>query len=119
MVTNWTGMVAFYGTDDLEKTHKFYHELLGLNLYKDQGLCKIYSVREGGKIGFCSHLEVLTKEKSPIITLLTDDVDKVYKSLINSGLDVPKPKVNPKFNIYHFFTKDPNGYSLEIQKFLD
>jgi len=27
------------------------------------------------------------------------------------------PALNPKYNIYHCFLRDPNGYLLEIQRF--
>ena len=115
----YEGMIVFLGTDNLENTHSFYHDTLGLPLYKDQGLCRIYDVPGGGKIGFCEHMDISKSGKSPIITLLIDDVDGVYKRLSEKGVKIEKePGVNPKFNIYHFFAKDPNGYYVEIQKFL-
>jgi hypothetical protein len=59
-------------------------------------------------------------EKTPILTLVTENVDEMYKKITELGVDVPeKPKINQKFNIYHFFLKDPNGYTIEIQKFLN
>jgi len=116
---NYNGLIVFLGTNDLEKTHIFYHDSLGLPLYKDQGLCKIYDVPGGGRIGFCQHMNVSINGKSPIITLLVDDVDGSYKKLLESGVKIEKePGVNTKFNIYHFFTIDPNGYYVEIQNFL-
>ena len=30
-----------------------------------------------------------------------------------------EPQVNEKYNIYHFFLRDPEGRKLEIQRFLD
>ncbi|OQY24133.1 MAG: hypothetical protein DRJ03_06405 [Chloroflexi bacterium] len=27
--------------------------------------------------------------------------------------------LNPRYNIYHCFLRDPNGYLIEIQRFLD
>lgn len=39
------GLIAFFGTRDLEENEKFYVEALGLKLYKDQGVCKIYNWR--------------------------------------------------------------------------
>ncbi|MFW9882525.1 MAG: VOC family protein, partial [Candidatus Thorarchaeota archaeon] len=72
------------------------------------------------KIGFCEHMPAVYKDKSPIITLVTEDVDVIYNQLIKLGVHITdKPKENPKFNIYHFFFRDPNGYTIEIQKFLD
>ncbi len=113
------GLIVFLGTKDLEITHRFYHEVIGLSLYKDQGLCRIYAVEGGGKLGFCQHITIIHEEKSPIITLVTEDVDRLYEKLTEKGFTVKHPpKENPKFNIYHFFIEDPNGYTLEIQKFL-
>lgn len=110
----------FFGTKDLKKVHFFYHRVLELPLYKDQGACKIYQIPGGGMLGFCEHLEVKPEGKGPIITLLTDDVDGAYRNLVNQGYQTEtEPKAHPKFNIYHFFSQDPDGYSLEIQKFLD
>lgn len=112
--------IIFLGTKDLKKTSNFYQNIIGLTLYKDQGACLIFDVNNQSKIGFCEQMTVIHKEKSPIITFIADNVDEIYDNLINSGLDIKeKPKINQKFNIYHFFLKDPNGYTIEIQKFLD
>ena len=112
-------VITFLGTKDLKKTSNFYQKGLGLTLYKDQGVCLIFNINNQSKIGFCEHMEVIHNEKSPILTLVTKKVDEAYEKLINYGLEiVEKPKINHKFKIYHFFFKDPNGYTIEIQKFL-
>ncbi len=54
----WESFIAFYGTKDIEETHKFYVGALGLSLYQDQRTCRIYEVTQGGLIGFCEHLDV-------------------------------------------------------------
>jgi len=83
---------------------------MGLTIYKDQGICLIFNFTNQCKIGFCEHMAVIYEDKSPIITFITDDVDKIYKKLINLKVDIKeKPKINEKFKIYHFFLKDPNG----------
>lgn len=115
----WDGTIVFLGTDNLDDNAVFYRDTLGLKLYKDQGVCRIYEVPGGGYLGFCTHLEKTQKGKAPIITLLADNVDLWYQKLVDCGWEVEgEPQHNPKFNIYHFFTKDPDGYSVEIQKFL-
>jgi len=112
--------ITFLGTKNLNETANFYQNILGLELYKDQGLCKIFNITKESKIGFCSHIPITFTDKGPILTLVVENVEKIYQKLINSGLEIPNPpKLNPKFNIYHFFFHDPNGYTLEIQKFLD
>jgi len=116
----WEGSIVFMGITDMEKTDSFYREKLGLELYKDQGLCRIYIVPGGGMLGFCTHQEVVSRDKSPIITLLTPDVEDCHKALKEKGVKVEeKPKINPRFKIHHFFLQDPDGYTVEIQRFLE
>lgn len=111
--------IMFLGSEDLEETDKFYRKVLDLELYKDQKTCKIYRINEGACIGFCDHINKTIDKKSPIITLIVDDVDSVYEKMKDKGVHIEdKPKRNEKFNIYHFFLKDNNGYTVEIQKFL-
>lgn len=111
--------ILFLGTENLKETDDFYRNILGLKLYKDQKTCRIYKINEKASIGFCTHIKKTVGEKSPIITLIVEDVDGVYKQIISKGIETEdKPKINEKFNIYHFFLKDNNGYTLEIQKFL-
>jgi len=115
---NWEGMITFFATEDLKRTNEFYADALGFKLYMDQGKCLIYSVPGGGKIGFCTHFGVTKRQDSPIITFVTQDVDKVYKHLLELRIKVDKePAINPNFPIYHFFVQDPNGYKVEIQRF--
>lgn len=111
--------ILFLGTDNLKETDDFYSNVLELELYKDQNTCMIYKINQGSSIGFCTHINKTIDEKSPILTLIVDDVDKMYESIKNKGVNVEdKPKKNEKFNIYHFFLKDNNGYTIEVQKFL-
>ena len=113
--------ILFLGTENMESTSKFYQNILNMPLYKDQkGICKIFSISNESKIGFCSHMPVTFKEKSPIITLIVDEVDKMYKQLLDNDIEIKEPpQYNETFNIYHFFLEDPNGYTIEVQKFLD
>jgi predicted enzyme related to lactoylglutathione lyase len=119
MQLHWGGLIVFLGSVDLEATHQFYNRLLALPLYKDQGRCRIYHIPGGGCIGFCSHMPVVKAKKAPILTLLTEDVDGAWKLLHSAGMNPHPPAVNPQFRIYHFFCHDPNGYLVEIQRFLD
>lgn len=119
MNDNWSGLITFLGVSDLEATDHFYCQLLQLPLYKDQGLCRIYDVPGGGRLGFCTHQPVIKGKKSLILTLLTPDVDKTWQCLKSAGLNPEPPVTNPRFNIYHFFLNDPDGYLVEIQCFLD
>lgn len=112
------GFILFLGTKNLNLTHRFYTDLMVLNLVIDQGTCRIYQVPGEGFIGFCEHLDVCRIGRSPILTFVTDEVDQVYMKLKQSGADIPEAPVhNEKFGIYHFFVKDPQGYTVEVQSF--
>ena len=110
-------LIHFYGTNDLAKTHQFYHDVLGFKVYKDQGVCMIYHFFDS-YIGFCTHLPIVHQHKSPIITLVVDDVDMYYERLLKIDQEIKPPKLNKQFKIYHFYTTDPNGYTIEIQRFI-
>lgn len=118
--------VTFLYTEDLSATAAFYEDMLGLPLILDQGLCRIYRVSADGFLGFCERGAALGQGYTQaaltdvILTFVTVDVDGLYARLKEKGVPFEKtPAHNPKFNIYHCFLRDPNGYLLEIQTFLD
>lgn len=115
----YTGMLPFYGTDDLETTVKFYRDVMGFEIARDQKTCMVFKMCEGGYLGFCQHMEKVQNPQSVMISVLTDDVDGVSAHLEKHGYEAwKKPNVYEKFNIYQAFHTDPNGYTLEIMKFL-
>ena len=111
------GFVNFNGTCDIEKTHDFYCNFLGLKLFLDKATCRLYELPGGNLVGFCEHMKVITD--GVMLTFTSNDVDSVYNEFVARGVytDGP-PRENTKYNIYHFFTTDPDGHALEIQKFL-
>ena len=112
--------VTFLYTQDLKTTSGFYEEVLGLTLVLDQGVCRIYRISEDGFLGFCQQVEAPDKPQGVIFTLVTTAVDEWYEFLSGKGVDFEKPPtLNSEYNIYHCFLRDPNGYLLEIQQFLD
>lgn len=111
--------VIFLRTKDLDQTSIFYEEYLDLPLVRDQGTCRIYKSSPTGYIGFCTHLDAPHPD-GIILTLVTDNVDDWYQKLSDKGVAITAPPVyNPRYQIHHFFFKDPNGYTLEIQRFDD
>ncbi len=112
--------VVFLHTADLETTAHFYETVLELPLVLDQGSCRIYQASRDGFVGFCEHLSAPNDLAGIIITLATHQVDEWYRFLTAKDIEFEKPPThNPKFNIYHAFLRDPNGYLLEIQQFMD
>lgn len=112
--------ITFLYTRDLTETAHFYEEMLGLDLALDQGDCRIYHVCGGGYIGFCQRAEAPEQPIGVILTLVTPQVDAWYQRLSDRGYAFEKPPTrNPDYDIYHCFLRDPNGYLIEIQRFLD
>ena len=115
-----TGFVAFYPCHDLAATTDFYTRDVGLSLVRDQKTCVIFKVASEAYLGFCQHEGDIPDHKGVIITLLTDEVDEVYRRLLRLNIETEgKPKENGSFGIYHFFARDPDGYRLEVQRFSD
>ena len=114
-----TEYISFFGTKNIQRNRAFYETALELKIYKDQGKCLIYQVTETAKLGFCSHMEITAHKKSPIITFVIEDVDSYFELLKQRNLNIKsKPKLNEFFKIYHFFIEDPDGYTIEFQKFI-
>ncbi len=113
--------VTFLAATDLQETAVFYEQLLELPLVLDQGACRIYHTGGGAFLGFCRHLTAGTPNpEGVILTLVSEDVDAWYENLLEKGVAFEKaPTLNEKFNIYHCFFRDPTGYLIEIQRFLD
>ena len=112
--------VTFLYTRDLARTAAFYEDILGLTLVLDQGACRIYRVAGDAYVGFCAREDAPKEPVGIILTLVTQEVDDWYASLQAKGIVFEKPPAyNPDYNIRHCFLRDPNGYLIEIQTFLD
>ncbi|MFN7173079.1 MAG: VOC family protein [Fimbriimonadaceae bacterium] len=112
--------ITFYPVSDLARTRQFYGERLGLTLKLDQGRCLIYQVSASGYFGFCECPGVEAQDASPIMTFVCQQVDEVFEEWSAQGVETEEaPKLNEKFQIYHFFARDPDGYRLEVQRFED
>ncbi|MCP4359608.1 MAG: VOC family protein [Chloroflexi bacterium] len=116
--------ITFLYTADLAQTVHFYENILQLPLALDQGTCRIYATGGNAYLGFCQSLSQEVENKvNPngiILTLVTAEVDAWHNYLQANNVSIEKPPThNEKFNIYQLFARDPNGYLLEIQTFLD
>jgi len=110
--------ITFLHAENMVENKKFYSEILGLELIRDQGSCLIFQVTNSAYLGFCEHIEPIAPGRKIILTLVTNDVDSLYMDLVGKNVEIVEPpKANPKFQIYHFFIKDPDGYWVEIQRF--
>jgi len=112
--------ITFLYTRDLAATAHFYEKVLGLALVLDQGDCRIYRTSRDGYVGFCQRQAAPEEPVGLILTLVTLEVDAWYQYLSERGVAFEKPPaLNAKYNIYHCFLRDPNGFLIEIQRFND
>ncbi len=118
MANQFDQQVTFIYTSNLLETSRFYEDVLGLELVLEQSNCRIVKVCENAYLGYCERC-VPEDKRGVILTFVTDNVDEWYDKLLNSGVQFEKsPAYHPDYNIYHCFFRDPNGYLLEIQRFL-
>lgn len=117
--------ITFLYYRDLEKVIPFYRDLLGLKLARDQGWCKIFAITPGAYVGLVDEqvgsLDA-TDDKGVLLTLVVDDVDAWHEHLLHSDFEVESltsPKLIEDIGVYGFFFEDPEGYMIEIQKFVD
>jgi len=111
--------ITFLKTRDLDLTTNFYTTKLGLRLVLDQGSCRIFEVCPNCYIGFC-HTDGNTGSDELIFTLEIDDVDGRCEQLEKNGVEIEiRPRINEKYGIYQMFIRDPNGYRIEMQRFMD
>lgn len=112
-------VVTFLQVDDLDRSHGFYSELLGLDLVTDQGACRIYRVAAGGYLGVCDHAGPAVPD-GVIVTLVRDDVEDFCAGLASRGVAFEKSvQHNERFGITQAFLRDPDGHLVEIQRFDD
>jgi len=118
---NFDQQVSFLYVSDLKVSSAFYETVLGLSLILDQGSCRIYQVSGDGFLGICQCQEGKTPARDGVIfTFVSEDVDGWFDRLKSRGAEIEAPPtLNPDFNIYHFFLRDPDGYLLEVQRFCD
>lgn len=106
--------IVFFKTRNLGETARFYQDKIGMELWLDQGACRI--LRGGNLVlGFCEDDKV---ETGSVITFFYDQrsgVDDMYEKL--KDLAKGRPNLNEKFKIYHFYAEDPEGRILEFQHF--
>ena len=108
--------ITFVYSADLDRSHEFYADGLGLRMTMDQGKCRIYEVTSSSAVGVCTHRQ--PGPAGTILTFVTDDVDGWHARLTERGVATDgTPRLNEEFGIYHFFASDPDGHTIEVQRF--
>ncbi|MDP6343506.1 MAG: VOC family protein [Alphaproteobacteria bacterium] len=116
--------ITWVYTADLDGTAAYYRDVLGLEQVLDQGACRIFATSADAFIGVCTARPGRWVEpKGVVLTMVAPDpggVDAWYDWLgARGGATEGPPERHEDFNVYCFFARDPNGYLLEFQSFLD
>ena len=114
-----TSNVAFYPVADLKATVDFYKDIIGLKIVFSSETQVIFCANKG-HFGFVEYEDKKAAEGRLCLSLncgSNEEVDEEYKRVCALGATpLAAPAMHPKFPIYSFFIKDPNGYFAEFQK---
>ena len=112
--------ISWVYTHDLDSTAEFYAAGLGLDCIRDAGSARIFATAAGAAIGVCeAFADRVVEPKGGMISLVVDDVEACYRTLLEAGVEVDgPPRRLERFGISSFFLRDPNGYVIEFQQFL-
>lgn len=116
------GLITFLYYKDLEKAAGFYKDVMGFELTVDQGWAKIYRVADGAHVGVVDEsrgYHRASPTKPVMVTLVVPDVDAWYRYLKKKGVEtLNEPHVVEELGLRAFLLEDPEGYVIEIQKFI-
>lgn len=114
--------IFFFYYKDLEKALDFYRRVFNFTLEIDQGWCKILKINESAYLGLVDERKgslKWVKDKGALLTLVVDDVEAWHEDLSKKGIPGLTPIfTNEEIGVKGFFFEDPEGYKIEIQKFL-
>ncbi len=108
------GGIIFFSAENLDKLKGFYLDSVGAEIWLEQEDCVIF--RHGNLLfGFCQRPHVECSGTLTFFFSTKEEVDVMYEKF--KEIAVSKPVMNEKYDIYNFFTHDPEGRSIEFQYF--
>ena len=120
---NISSAIMFFYYKDIELAAQFYSNVMGFKLVDYQKWAKIYKINGNAFMGVVGEGKGFCKvqdENAVLLTLVVDNVYSWYEHLKERGI-TPVTEIQEKEDIQVrcFFLKDPGGYALEIQQFLN
>lgn len=116
------GLITFLYYRDLEKAAEFYEEVMGFELTIDQGWAKIYRVTDSAYVGVVDErrgYHRTSPTKPVMVTFVVSDVDAWYRILKDKGVKtLNEPHDIEELGLRAFLLEDPEGYVIEVQKFI-
>lgn len=126
-----SGSIIFLYSEQFEDSRRFYEHDLGLQVRRDLGSVVFYCLPgSASSLGVVKH--GLSAAKRPpcsatqsgrdtvMVCLLSSDVSAWHRHLVECGRIFDQdPQRNEKFGIFNALLRDPDGYLIEIQQFLE
>ena len=107
--------IVFFGTNRLEAVIDYYLDRFDAKIWLEQPDCTI--IRLGTLLlGFCTRDRPDTEGTITIVTGTMAEVDALFEAIDDP--DIESPIENDRYDIYHFYTEDPEGRNVEVQTFL-
>ena len=114
----WNQQITFINVLNLERSHRFYHTLLGLELVLDQGDCRIYRATGDAYMGICKRPQNIPRQGVFVHPNQFQVEEEVERSRAGVTIEAPT-QYNSTYQITQAFVLDPDGYRIEIQRFND
>jgi len=108
--------IIFLGTNNIEQIKSFYTDKLGFILWHHKEDCII--LRHGNLLlGFCKREKIDNEGLLSIFFPEKEIIDMYYLKL--KDFSISKPEIDPKYGVYRFFIKDPEGRLIELMSFAE
>jgi len=116
------GLITFLYYRDLNRAARFYEDVMGFELTVDEGWAKIYRALDGAYVGLVDErrgYHRASASKPVMVTVVVADVDAWYRGLRERGVEtLNEPRDVEEVGIRAFLLEDPEGYVIEVMKFL-
>lgn len=100
---------------DLQQSIHYYHDLLGFSvefLWEDPPSYAVLKVNEKIQIHLSKLDKALTLPIRPVLYIYSTDVDKLYKSFKEKGIEIHHPIGDRDYQMRDFDVVDPDGHLL-------
>jgi predicted enzyme related to lactoylglutathione lyase len=115
--------LVFFYYQDLEAAHRFYDEVIGLEMVLDYGFAKLFRISQSSYIGLVDAqkgMHSADEPKTVTLSFVTEEIDEWYEYLVEKGVDMRGPvKDATRHPTRGFVAYDPEGYFLEFERFLE
>ena len=112
--------ITFLYTNDIERLAAFYRDVMELEPVLEQPAARIFRWTPSSFLGVCDIAERPRGTKGMMLTFLVEDARACCEKLAAKGVVFDPPlALRGGGTLLSAFFRDPEGYVLEIQEFLD